>query len=98
MSSPWSYLDFLDSREQAVFLWVSAVLGFMLLRNGELRRQTIELLRVAFAPKLLLLFGSAALYSASLIILGASLGIWQPSATAGTESGPSGRSASSSPT
>ncbi len=77
-------LDFLNSREKALVVWLVAIFAFAALKSGDLGSSFLGVLRVLCSSKLLLLFGSAALYSAALVVLGRELGLWHTSAIKAT--------------
>ena len=69
--------DFLNSREDAIVLWAVALLGFVLYKNPrEVSASILAVVRAALHPKLLLLFGSALVYSAAVVYVAAELGLW----------------------
>jgi hypothetical protein len=73
--------DFLNSREDALLLCVVAILGFAVYKSPrDIGRSVLGVLRALFGFKLLLVFGSAALYSAALIFGAETLGIWHTTA------------------
>jgi hypothetical protein len=72
--------DFLNSREDAVLLW-SIVLflvffGSLATDPRGIGASAWGVIRSLFVPKLLLLFGSAAAYSAAIVLLAERLGLW----------------------
>jgi hypothetical protein len=70
-------LDFLDGREKAVLFWVAAILVFAVVKSGgDLASSFAQVLRSLLAPKLLLLFASAAVYCAGAVYLARWLGAW----------------------
>lgn len=73
--------DFLNSREDAILLWVVAILGYLLYEDPRgIGLSASNVVRAFFAPKLVLLFGSAALYSASIVLAGDRIGLWHTTA------------------
>jgi hypothetical protein len=73
--------DFLNSREDALLLWTLLILGYLVYKDsrgiGALAWRSIP---AFIMPKLALLFGSAALYSAGLVLLGERIGLWHTTA------------------
>jgi hypothetical protein len=77
--------EFLNSREDAILLWALVILAFVLYKD--FRGITASLFGVAQAlmhRKLLLLFGSALLYSAALVYAASELGLWHLTALKAT--------------
>lgn len=73
--------DFLNSREDAALVWVAAVIGFAVVKDPRgIGGSACAVLRAALHPKLLLLFGSAALYSAGLVYAAADAHLWHSAA------------------
>lgn len=73
--------DFLNSREDAALLWSMVFFvvffGYPLWKDPRgLSTSTWGVIRSLFVPKLLLLFGSAAAYSAAIVLLAERLGLW----------------------
>jgi hypothetical protein len=77
-------LDVLNPREKAVVFWLVAIVLFAAIKSDGLASSFLGVLRAFATPKLLLLFGSAALYSAALVFLGKEAGAWHTSATKAT--------------
>jgi hypothetical protein len=73
-------IDFLNGREKAVVIWAVAVLVSALFKSDGLGRSFLGVLRALVQPKLLLLFGSAALYCAGLVLLARTGGLWHANA------------------
>lgn len=69
-------LEFLNAREKAAVLWALAILGFCLVKGDGLAGQLVATIRTLFGWKLLLAFGSAALYAGLLLWLADELGLW----------------------
>jgi hypothetical protein len=69
--------DFLNSREDALMLWALLILSYLVYKDP---RGTVssacDLIRPLMVPKLLLLLGSAAVYSAGLVLVAERLGLW----------------------
>jgi hypothetical protein len=81
VSSTLGVVDFLNSREKAWLLWLIALVAFAGFKSDGLGASLLGVLRALAAPKLLLLFGSAAVYSAGLVFLAKELGLWHTSGT-----------------
>lgn len=77
-------LDFLNSREKAILLWTIALLGLAGIKSDGLGRALRGVLRTLASPKLLLLFGSAAVYCLALLFLASAMDLWHVSATKAT--------------
>jgi hypothetical protein len=77
MSVPLPFLDFLNSREKASVVWLVVIVIFVATKSGrDFAGGVVALVRTALHPKLALLFGSAALYSAAVVYLAANAGVW----------------------
>jgi len=73
--------DFFNSREDAVLLWAVVLLSYVVYKDPRgIGSAAWQVIRASMAPKLLLLFGSAALYSAGLVLLAERIGLWQTTA------------------
>jgi hypothetical protein len=73
--------DLLNSREDAILVWAVVILGYAFYKDARgIGSSTWNVARAFFAPKLLLLFGSTALYSAGLVLVGAKIGVWHTTA------------------
>jgi hypothetical protein len=73
--------SFLNSREDAILLWVLVAAGFLIYKDARgIGSALWKVVRAFCTTKLLLLFGSAALYSALVVLLAAKLGFWHTSA------------------
>jgi hypothetical protein len=73
--------DILNSREDAVLLWAVVLMvvfvGYPFFKDPRgIGSSTWEAVRALLAPKLLLLFGSAAAYSAAIVLLADRFGLW----------------------
>src|SRR5512132_269462 len=73
--------DFLNSREDAVLLWsivfFLVFFGYPFSKDPRgIASSTWDVVRALVVPKLLLLFGSAAAYSAAIVLLADRLGLW----------------------
>jgi hypothetical protein len=73
--------DILNSREDAVLLWAVVLMvvfvGHPFFKDPRgIGSSTWEAVRALLAPKLLLLFGSAAAYSAAIVLLADRFGLW----------------------
>lgn len=75
MFDPVGWLDALDSREKAILLWVLALSGLACL-NSDIRSSFGNVMRALAAPKLLVAFTSAALYSAFALLVAGLVGLW----------------------
>lgn len=68
---------FLNSREDAILLWALVILGFVLYKDPRgIAGSFLGVLRALIHRKLLLLFGSALIYSAALVYAASELGMW----------------------
>jgi hypothetical protein len=73
--------DFLNSREDALLLWALLILGYVTYKDARgIGSSAWNVLRAFMVPKLLALFGSAALYSAGLVLLAERIGLWHTTA------------------
>jgi Protein of unknown function (DUF2511) len=73
--------DFLNSREDAALVCVAAVIGFAVVKDRRgIVSSAYALFKAALHPKLLLLFGSAAVYSAGLVYAAAEAHLWHSAA------------------
>jgi hypothetical protein len=69
--------DFLNSREDAILVWALVILAYVFYKDPRgIGLSSWKVVRALFVPKLLLLFGSAALYSIGNVLVGESIGIW----------------------
>jgi hypothetical protein len=80
MNTPLALLDFFDSREKAVALWGAAILTYAAVKGEGVAPSMVQVVRSLLAPKLLLLFGSAAVYCAALVFVADWLGFWHTTA------------------
>lgn len=71
-------LGTLDSREQAIAVWVLAFACFALSKR-DIRQALGGVIRAFVAPKLLLLYVSAGVYTAGVVYGAHLLGLWHPS-------------------
>jgi hypothetical protein len=70
-------VDFLNSREDAILVWTIALIAFVVWKGGEDFWASIAaFVRAAAAPKLLVLFGSAAAYCAAVVFAAERAGLW----------------------
>jgi hypothetical protein len=77
--------DFLNSREDAILVWIVVGLAYVLRKDFRgIGGSFLATLRALLSPKLLLLFGSAALYVAALVYGASKLGLWHTSALKAT--------------
>jgi hypothetical protein len=75
---PIALIDFLNSREDAILFWTVAILAFVAWSNPR-GIADFGVLRAVLRAKLLLLFGSTALYCAVLVVAGMEVGLWHTS-------------------
>jgi len=62
VSTTVAVLDVLNSREKAALLWMLALIGYATFKGGRnVTASFADVARAFFQPKLLLVFGSAAL-------------------------------------
>jgi hypothetical protein len=80
VSVPLAFLDFLDSREKAVVLWALVLVVFVAVKGEGFVGSLIGVLRTLVAPKLLLIFGSAAVSCAAVVLLASEVGLWHTTA------------------
>jgi hypothetical protein len=77
-----AFLDVLDSREKAGVIWLSLIVGYGTLENWNGVSSSARTTARAFLRwKLLLLFGTAALFCAGVVLAASWLGLWHTSAT-----------------
>jgi hypothetical protein len=74
------YLDSLNNREKAILLWTIVLLAFAAVKADGFGRSLMAAARALFAPKLMLLFGSAALYCAILVLAASEAALWHSTA------------------
>lgn len=73
--------DFLNSREDAILLWTIVILGYVLHKDFRgIGGSFLSVFRSLMNPKLLLLFGSALLYSTAVVYAANELGMWHTTA------------------
>jgi hypothetical protein len=84
MSETLALVDVLNAREKAILLWLVAIVAFAAIKSDGLGSSFWGVLRALASPKLLLLFGIAAVYSGALVFLGNETGFWHTSATKAT--------------
>jgi hypothetical protein len=80
MLSLVALVDFLNSREKAVVLWTVAIVVYAAVKGEGVVASFVGVLRALVQPKLVLLFGSAALYCAGLVLLAIKAGLWHTTA------------------
>lgn len=80
VSVPLAFLNFLDSREKAILLWAVALVAFAAVKSDGFVSSLIGVLRALAATKLLLLFGSAAVYCAAVVLGEKYAGLWHTTA------------------
>jgi hypothetical protein len=73
-------LDFFDSREKAILIWAAAIIVFVAWKTESVGRSFLAVARAALHWKLVLLFGSAAVYSAMLLYLAWWVDLWHMAA------------------
>lgn len=71
-------LGILDNREQAIVVWVLAIACFALSKS-DIRQAFGHVIRALVAPKLLLLFVSAGVYTVGVVYAAHVLGLWHTS-------------------
>jgi hypothetical protein len=72
--------DFLNSREDAILLWALLLAGFVTYKGPRaIGLAVVGVLRAVFAPKLVLLFGSALIYSAVWVYAANEAALWHSS-------------------
>ena len=72
-----AFLEFLNNREKASVFWLLVIIAFAFTQNGrDLAGSFLGTLRALLHPKLLLLFGCAAAYSALVVYVAAKVGVW----------------------
>lgn len=72
--------DFLNSREDAILLWFVAIVAYAVYKDPRgIGSAFWSVVRAFVSPKLLLLFGSAALYSAGVVYALARMDLWHMS-------------------
>lgn len=76
MGSCLAVLDFLNSREKAALLWAIAVLAFATIKGEGVVFSFVNVVRAFLASKVLLMFCSAALYCAGIVLLAWWAGLW----------------------
>src|SRR5262245_41531923 len=73
---PFAFIDFLNNREDAAVIWAAALLVVILVASrGKFFSSLGGLVEVLF-PKLLLVFGGAAAYTAAVVYVAALAGLW----------------------
>jgi hypothetical protein len=80
MNTPLAVLDFFDSRAKAVAIWGAVILTYAAIKGEGVVPSMVRVVRSLLAPKLLLLFGSAAVYCAACVSLARWLGFWHTTA------------------
>jgi hypothetical protein len=77
--------DFLNSREDAIIVWSVVILGYVISKDPRgLGGSFLGVLRALLQPKLMLLFGSALLYSALIVYGAKEIGLWHAAALKAT--------------
>jgi hypothetical protein len=72
---------FLNSREDAILLWLVAILGFVVCKDARVVGPSFwTLLRAICQPKLLALYLTALAYAAGIVVLAWRLGLWHSQA------------------
>ncbi len=77
-------LDFFNNREKAILLWTVGLGVFAAIKSDGLGGSFLSVLGALASPKLLLLFGSAALYCATLLFLANAAELWHSTALRAT--------------
>jgi hypothetical protein len=73
--------DFLNSREDAILVWtVVSTLVIVGLLSRDPRVSAWSVVRAFLTPKLVVLFGSAALYAAGVVLAAERIGLWHTTA------------------
>jgi hypothetical protein len=82
VSTTVAVLDVLNSREEAALLWMLALIGYATVKGGRSVTSSFgDVVRAVFQAKLLLVFGSAALYCVGLVLLARWAGLWHTTAS-----------------
>ena len=82
MSAIVAVLDVLNSREKAALLWMLALGAYATFRGGQTVASSLaDVVRAFLQPRLLLVFGSAALYCAGVVLFAAWVGVWHTTAS-----------------
>lgn len=69
--------DFLNSREDAIVVWSLAIITFALYKDSRgVGASIVAFVRAFFQHKLLLLFGGALVYSAGVVYVAYTFGLW----------------------
>jgi hypothetical protein len=77
--------DFLNSREDAILLWVIITVGYLIYKDPKrIGGGFLGVFRVGLTPKLLVLFGAAVLYSAVIVYGAKEADVWHTSALKAT--------------
>jgi hypothetical protein len=77
--------DFLNSREDAILLWTTLTLGFVVYKGRwGIVAAFLNVVRAAVRAKLVLLFGSALVYSTLLVYVAHGAGLWHATALKAT--------------
>ena len=82
MSTSVAFLDVLDNREKAGVIWLGVIIGYGTFKNWLGVKSSARATARAFLTwKLLLLFGTAAVFCAGVVLAASWLGLWHTSAT-----------------
>lgn len=76
----FGFFDALNSREDAVAVWTVVFLVFVAIKIEGIGSSFLDVLRALAQPRLLALFGLAALYCAGLVYGARELDLWHTSA------------------
>ena len=77
--------SFLNSREDALLVWTAVILAYVVFKDPRtILGSFAHVLRALVAPKLLMLFGFTAIYSAALVWAAFRLGVWDTAALKST--------------
>jgi hypothetical protein len=79
--STLAVMQFLNSREKAGAIWAAAVLAHALTKNRSIAHSILRALGALFAPKLSLVWATAAAYAAGLVVAAYTAGLWHTTAT-----------------
>src|SRR5437763_4508794 len=73
--------DFLNSREDAILVWTFLLVAYLLFADYRVTMASAwNIAQAFFVPKLLVVFGVAALYAAGLVLLAGRIGLWHTTA------------------
>jgi hypothetical protein len=75
-----AFISFLDSREKAILVWTLLLLAYVLRKDRSIASSMLGVLRSMFAPKLAVVWITAAAYCAALVVAADLVGLWHTSA------------------